>query len=132
MYVNSRSASTKLSSKELGRLRGRLNDQIQFNRELTPAAKNVGYIITSRLMAANGGKARISNTELMALVGCDAESTITRSIQSLRTHGHYDIENRVRGDRLFVPIVKEIDVHQSTSKVRRASVHVETYQGNQG
>jgi hypothetical protein len=114
---------TKISSKELGRLRGRLNDQIQFNRELTPAAKNIGYIIGTRLMVANGGKARISNTELMSLAGCDAESTVTRSIQSLREHGHYHIERRVRGDRLFVPMIKEIDVHQCTSKVDAADVH---------
>jgi hypothetical protein len=109
MYVNSRSASSKLSSKEIGRLRGRLNDQIQFDVELTFADKNIGYIIASRMMAINGGKARASNSELMAWAGRCDEKTVTRAIANLRSRGHFEIESRCRGDRVFVPVLKEID-----------------------
>jgi hypothetical protein len=94
----------KLSNRELGRLRGRFLDQVNEDPKMTPSYRAVCYQIAKRMMANNGGKARISDTELMARANC-CERGVTYAIKTAVDRGHLGIESRCRGDRAFVPLL---------------------------
>jgi hypothetical protein len=81
---------SKMSSKELGRLRGRWLDQIHDDPKMSPAAQSVCYGIARKLMADMGGKARISNDELEKLTHRDLR-TVKRSIKEAVKRGHLNL-----------------------------------------
>jgi hypothetical protein len=94
----------KKSSKEIGMLRGRLLDQIHDDPEMTPADQSVCYGLARSIW--KDGTARVSNADLVDMTHRDLR-TVERGIKKAVMRGHFTIESKCRGDRLFVPSIKE-------------------------
>ena len=123
-------ASTRITSKELGGLRGRWLDQIHDDPEMSAGFFKVCYEIARQTMAVKGGKACVSNADLITKAR-SSKTTVIDAIKTARERGHLKIENRVRGEREFVLVLKPVEVAQSTSKAKTVEVAQSTSRGTE-